>query len=148
MVSAEGTVLTSRQLAVLERREADESQPAIAADIDTTVANVSTIESAARENVEEAKRTVELVRTLRSSVHFTVESGAMFEEIVDKIYDEGDRADISITHTRPELQSMLFESLETHARGDQVETAIEIGIETDGSVEVYPNQSMDTTRMR
>lgn len=142
MVSAEGTVLTDRQLTILERREAGESQATIAADIETTVANVSAIETAARTNVEKAKRTAELVRTLRTSVHFTIPSGSSFEDIVDEIYDEGDRAGITIKHSRPELQSILFESLETHAQGDQLETAVEVGIGTDGSVEVYPGQPL------
>jgi len=142
MVSAERTVLTDRQVAILERREAGESQAAIAADIETTVANVSAIETAARENVEKAKRTVELARTLRAPVHFTVPSGLSFEDIVDEIYDKGDKAGITIKHSRPELQSILFESLKTHARGDQIETAVEVGIKTDGSIEVYPDQSM------
>jgi len=143
MVSAEGTVLTDRQLSILERREAGESQAAIAADIETTVANVSAIETAARENVEKAERTVELARALRSAVNFTVPSGSTFEDIIDGIYNEGDRSGISIKYTRPELQSILFESLETYARGDQLETAIEVGVRTNGTVEVYPARSLD-----
>ena len=140
---ASANVLTRRQAEVLALRERGVAQAAIAERLGTSRANVSSVESSARENVEKAERTVELARALRSAVNFTVPSGSTFEDIIDGIYNEGDRSGISIKYTRPELQSILFESLETYARGDQLETAIEVGVRTNGTVEVYPARSLD-----
>jgi Tfx family DNA-binding protein len=136
MPTAEGTVLTDRQVEVLELREQGYTQPEIAAQLGTTDANVSAIERAARENVEKARETLQLVESLQSPVQFTVPAGTEFETLVDEVYAQGDDADITIAHRRPELYAHLYEKLQSHSSQNQLRDATEVGITEDGEVTV------------
>lgn len=137
MVSADETVLTERQVEVLGLREQGLTQQEVADELGTTDANVSAIERAATTNVEKARRTLDLVRTLRTPVQFTVPSGASFDDLTEEIYSRGDEAGIKIAYSRPELYTHLYGRLESHISGDQLETAVEIGLAEDGDVEVF-----------
>jgi DNA-binding protein, Tfx family len=63
MVSAESTTLTERQVEVLELREQGQTQQELADHFGTTDSNISAIERAAEQNIEKARRRLELVRT-------------------------------------------------------------------------------------
>ncbi len=139
MVSAEETVLTDRQVEVLELREQGHTQQEVADRIGTTDANVSAIERAAEANIEKARRTVELTRALRAPVRFSVPAGLDFETLVEEIYERGDDADIPVAYERPELHSHLYEILGDYATGDRLETSVDIGLTADGDIEVFPD---------
>lgn len=141
MADAEQTVLTDRQLEVLERRSEGATQREIAERLGTTAANVSAIERAAEENIEKAKKTVEVARMIGSPVRFRVESGERFDDIVDEIYQRADTADIHLGKPRPEMSAYLYSSLQDHANQYQVGVPVEIGITTKGSVEVVRVES-------
>lgn len=141
MVTAEETVLTARQVEVLELREQGYTQQEVADRIGTTDANVSAIERSAETNIEKARRTVELARTLRAPVRFSVPAGLTFEELVDEVYERGDDADIPVAYERPELHTVLYETLESYAMGDRLETPVDIGLTADGNIEVFPESS-------
>lgn len=141
MVSTEDTSLTDRQLEVLELRQQGHTQKEVAEMLGTTDANVSAIERAAEENVEKARKTLELVRTINAPSQFTASQGTEFDALIDEVYTQGNQADIKIAYCRPELYTHLYGSLEDHVNDGQLETTVEIGLTTDGDVQVFSADS-------
>ena len=139
MVETEETFLTARQVEVLELREQGYTQREVADQIGTTDSNVSALERAASENVEKARRTLELAQTIRSPGRFTVESGITFEALVERIYEVGDETGVKIEYPRPELYGWLYDELEPHADENVLETAVSVTVTNDGNVMVDPD---------
>jgi len=137
MVSADATILTDRQLEVLEFRERGFTQREVAEQLDTTASNVSAIERAAEQNVTKARRTLELVRTVRSPVQFRVSPGTTFDDLVASVYAHADEAGIKIAHCRPELYTHLYGILEDCTQQNELATPVDIGITNDGEVQVF-----------
>jgi hypothetical protein len=103
----------------------------------TTDSNVSAVERAAEQNVEKARRTLELVRTIRSPMRFTVPAGTPFDDVVGEVYSRGDEAGVSVAYCRPELYAHLYGALEGHTSENRLETPVEVGLTDDGEVRVY-----------
>ena len=137
MVSARATILTDRQVEVLELRERGLTQRAVAERLGTTASNVSAVERAAEENVEKARHTLELVRTIRSPVRFSVPPGTEFDALVSAVYDRGDEAGIPVAYCRPELYAHLYGAVEAHTDRNQLVAEIEVGLTSDGDVRIY-----------
>lgn len=137
MVDTDATILTDRQVTVLERRERGATQRAIADELGTTASNVSAIERAAEANVEKARRTLELVRTLRAPVQFTVDAGKSFDELVSAVYDHGDSAGVKVAYCRPELYTHLYGLLAEVTDANQLTQSVTIGLTDGGAVKVY-----------
>jgi Tfx family DNA-binding protein len=129
------TVLTERQVEVLELREEGRTQKQVAEELGTTPSNVSAIERAATANVEKARRTLELVRTLRAPVRFRVEQGTSFESVVEAVYERGDEIGVKISYCTPELYSHLYTHLRDVVDNNQLLVGVEIGITEDGDVQ-------------
>lgn len=144
MVSTQSTTLTDRQVEVLELREAGRTQQEVAELLGTTASNVSAVERAAKRNVRKARRTLELLGTIRSPVRFTVEAGRSFDELVDRVYREGDAAGIAVDYCRPELYSHLFGRLEEQTRRNQLLVPVEIGLDRSGDVTLFPADEADS----
>jgi Tfx family DNA-binding protein len=137
MARTEGTVLTDRQLEVLDLRERGHTQKEVAERLGTTDANVSAVERAAEDNVEKARRTLELVRTLRAPVQFTLPPGTSFDELVDEIYTRGDEAGVKVAYCRPELYTHLYGQLEEHTTRNNLDGPVRIGLTEAGEVKVF-----------
>lgn len=137
MVAVDATTLTERQVEVLELREQGRTQREVAERLGTTNSNVSAVERAAEQNVEKARRTLELVRTLRSPVRFDVEPGTSFDELVTAVYDHADEAGIKIDYCRPELYTHLYGALDGCTRQNELTSTIDVGITNDGDVRVF-----------
>lgn len=140
MISAESTILTDRQIEVLNLRERGLTQQEVAEEFDTTGSNVSAIERAAENNVEKARRTLELVRTIRSPIQFSVSPGTSFDDLVASVYAHGDEAGIKIAYCRPELYTHLYGVLEEYTNQNELKTTIDVGITTDGEVRVFTEE--------
>ena len=137
MVSAEATTLTERQVEVLELREEGRTQREVAEVLGTTDSNVSAVERAAEQNVEKARRTLELLRTIRSPVRFTADAGTYFGDLVEEVYARGDEAGIKVDYCTPELYAHLYGALEDHTDDSRLQTTVEIGLTEDGEVKVF-----------
>jgi len=137
MVDPRATNLTDRQVEVLELREGGRTQQEVAEVLGTTDSNVSAVERAAEENVEKARRTLELVRTLRAPVQFTASPGTSFEALIDRVYSRGDAAGIKVAYCRPELYTHLYGLLEDVTDDNQLVAAVRIGLTEDGEVKVF-----------
>lgn len=140
MVSTEETMLTARQVEVLELRQQGYTQQEVADQLGTTDANVSAIERAAEDNVVKARRTLELLRTIRAPAQFTVPTGTEFDTLVDRVYAEGDDAGIKIGYCRPELYAHLYGLLETVTQENRLTTDVTVGLATEGEVKVFTGQ--------
>jgi Tfx family DNA-binding protein len=140
MVSAESTTLTERQVEVLELREEGYTQREVAEKLGSTGSNVSAIERAAERNVEAARRTLRLVRTIRTPVRITVEAGTTFDDLVDIVYDRGDEAGTQIDYCRPELYAHLFGRLEGHTTRNRLDESVTLGVTREGEVTVFAGE--------
>ena len=137
MTSAESTTLTERQVEVLELREQGQTQQEVADRLGTTDSNISAIERAAEQNVEKAHRTLELIRTVRSPVQFSVSPGTSFDDLVASVYSHADEAGIKIAYCRPELYTHFYGVLEECTNQNELTTTIDVGITNEGEVRVY-----------
>ena len=140
MVAAESTTLTERQVEVLELREEGLTQREVAERLGTTGSNVSAIERAAERNVEQARRTLGLIRTIRSPVRLTAEAGTTFDDLIDTVYERGDEDGVKIGYCRPELYAHLFGRLEPHTSRNRLDTEVEIGLTREGEVKVFVDE--------
>lgn len=137
MIDASSTILTERQVEVLELRLDGLTQHEVADKLGTTDANISAIERAAEANVDKARQTLHLMRILRSSTRFSAPAGTEFEDLVDKVFAHADRAGIRIGYTRPNLYAHLYQELEAHTRHNQLNTDADIGLTRAGEVQVF-----------
>jgi len=131
------TFLTERQREVLVLRHEGKTQREIADEFGTSAANVSMIESTAEENVEKARRTVELAKYIRTPNRVDVEPGDHIDDVVGTVYDMGDVQGVKIEYSRPELYSHIYTSLSELFEGEHFDASVGIGITDDGSVEFY-----------
>ncbi|TKX78399.1 Tfx family DNA-binding protein [Halorubrum sp. SD626R] len=140
MVAADSTTLTERQVEVLELRERGHTQQEVADRLGTTDSNISAIERAAEQNVEKARRTLELVRTIRSPVQFSVSPGTSFDDLVASVYAHGDEAGIKIAYCRPELYTHLYGALDGCTNQNELEATIDVGLTTEGEVRIFTGE--------
>lgn len=133
----DGTFLTERQKRVLVMRQEGMTQREIAEEFGTSAANVSMIETAAEENIEKARRTVELAKYIRTPRRVDVEPGDHIEEVVETVYDMGDVQGVKIEYSKPELYSHIYTTLSDLFDGERFESSVGIGINADGTVEFY-----------
>lgn len=144
-VPVDDTFLTERQVEVLSLRSDGLTQREIAERLGTSVANVSSVETAGRRNVESAKRTLVLAGLLRAPTRVSAEAGTDLRDLLDRIYDRADEAGTRIAYTEPELSTHLQAELGHHLDGRELRTDVEIGITDDGDVDVLPSPVTDQT---
>ena len=137
MSSTASTTLTDRQVEVLELREQGHTQQEVADQLGTTDSNISAIERAAEQNIEKARRTLELVRTIRSPIQFSVSLGTSFDDLVASVYSHADEAGVKIAYCRPELYTHLYGVLEECTNQNELKTTIDVGITNQGEVRVF-----------
>jgi Tfx family DNA-binding protein len=132
----EGSVLTRRQAEVLALRERGLTQAAIADRLGTSRANVSGVESSARENVEKARETVAFVSALAAPVRVEIAAGTDLYDVPGMVYDACDAAGVKVNHTAPDLMRIVSEAAADAVRGRKVHRDLLVGVTTDGTVEV------------
>lgn len=135
--AVEASGLTERQVEVLELRERGLTQQEVADRLGTTASNVSRVESAAERNIRKARRTLEVARLVRAPVAIEVEPGTAFDDLVDTVYERADDAGLKLEYCVPELYSHLYTHLEEVADGNEIRARVEVGLTTDGDVDVY-----------
>lgn len=136
--AADGTSLTARQAEVLMLRREELTQSAIADKLGTSVANVSAVESAGRENIERARRTLILAYRLAAAHWFTANRGTHLRELVEDVYAHGDAVDVKVTFSHPELSAFLHVQFQDRLDGRRLMVPVALGITPDGSVLTEP----------
>ena len=145
MVETHGTILTDRQAEVLTLRERGHTQQEVAEQLGTTGSNVSAVERAAAANVEKARRTLDVVQTIRSPVQFTLPTDTSFDALVTQVYAHGDDAGIKIDYCRPELYAHLYGLLEASTEANRLAATTTIG---DGRSTVSGKSTVNTPSTR
>ncbi|SEH12977.1 hypothetical protein SAMN04487967_1067 [Natronorubrum sediminis] len=133
---AETSVLTERQAQVLALRERDESQADIADALGTSRANVSSIESSARENLEKAHETVEFAEALRAPVRVSVPEGTDLYDVPQLVYEACDDQGVKVGHTAPDLMKVVSDAAGSAVSGREVAASLLVGVTADGTVRV------------
>ena len=132
------TFLTERQVQVLTLRSQGLTQREIADRLGTSVSNISSIETAARNNIHAARQTLNLARLLQTTVRFRAAAGPDLRDVVDTIYKQVDATGQKVNYTDPELATHLHSLLDTQLDGRKLTTTVTIGITNDGDVVAYP----------
>lgn len=128
------TFLTDRQAEILTLRHEGLTQREIADQLETTIPNISAIERAARDNIDRARRTVDLAERIETDVWIEQAAGAHLRDIVDAIYEAGDEAGVKVTFSDPELAAYLHVELRDRLEGRRLTASVDIGITADGGV--------------
>lgn len=133
---AETNVLTRRQAEVLVLREADVPQAEIAEELGTSRANVSSVESSARENVAKARETVAFADVLDAPVRLTVEAGTDLYDVPNLVYSACDDAEVKVNRTAPDLMKLIGDAAGDAVRGRAVQRDIVVTVTGNGEVRV------------
>lgn len=133
---ADRSVLTRRQAEVLALRERNVRQADIAELLGTSRANVSSVESSARDNVEKARETVAFAEALSAPVRIEIAAGTDLYDVPDRVYDACDDAEVKVNHTAPDLMKLVSDDAGGAVQGREVVAPILIGITSTGAVRV------------
>jgi Tfx family DNA-binding protein len=132
----EESVLTRRQAEVLVLRERGIRQAKIASMLGTSRANVSSVESSARRNVEKARETVAFAEALTAPVQVPVSEGTDLYDVPKQVYDACDDAGVKVNRTAPELMKAVSDAAGDAIQGREVRESLLVGVGTDGRVQV------------
>jgi Tfx family DNA-binding protein len=132
----EESVLTRRQAEVLALRERDVRQSTIADRLGTSRANVSSIESRARKNVEKARETVAFAEALTAPVRVEVDTDTDLYDVPRLVYDACDAAGVKVNYTAPDLMKLVSDEAGEAVEGREVQAPLLVGVTTDGTVRV------------
>ena len=142
---AETSVLTHRQAQVLALRERGVSQADIADALGTSRANVSSVESSARENLEKARETVAFAEALRAPVRVRVPAGTDLYDVPQLVYDACDEKGVKVDHTAPDLMKVVSDAAGSAVSGREVAMPLIVGVTSDGMVRVrHQNREAET----
>ncbi|AOW79325.1 DNA binding protein, Tfx family [Halodesulfurarchaeum formicicum] len=130
------SVLTRRQAEVLALRERGLPQAAIADELGTSRANVSKVETSARDNIEKARETVAFAETLQAPVQIDVDPGTDLYEVPDLVYDGCDDAGVKVPYSAPEVMKLVSEAAGDAIAGREVKQHILVGVTSDGTMRV------------
>jgi Tfx family DNA-binding protein len=133
---AETNVLTRRQAEVLALRERGMRQRDIADRLGTSRANVSNVETSARENITSARETVAFAEAVGSPVRVEIPAGTDLFDVPTLVYDACDEAEMKVQHTAPELMTVISDAASDAVQGRAVHNPLLIGVTDDGEVHV------------
>ncbi|RLM56396.1 Tfx family DNA-binding protein [Halobellus sp. Atlit-31R] len=133
---ADESVLTRRQAEVLVLREQGIRQSRIASMLGTSRANVSSVESSARQNVEKARETVAFAEALTAPVQVSVEAGTDLYDVPKQVYDACDEAGVKANRTAPELMKSVSDAAGDAIQGREVRESLLVGVTSGGRVQV------------
>lgn len=132
----EENVLTRRQAEVLALRKQGLSQATIAERLGTSRANVSSVESSAKANIEKARETVAFADALHAPVRVEVDGDTDLYDVPARVYAACDEAGVKVNQSAPELMKRISSAAGDAIVGREVKQAIVVGVTTDGVVRV------------
>jgi len=133
---ADTNVLTRRQAEVLALREQDIPQAEIAESLGTSRANVSSVESSARENISKARETVAFADALTAPVRLSIERGTDLYDVPNRVYSACDDADVKVSRTAPDLMKLIGDAAGDAVQGRAVQREITVTVTNGGKVTV------------
>lgn len=128
------SVLTRRQAEVLVLRERGYKQSAIAEQLGTSRANVSSIEASARENVKKARETVRFAELISPPVHVEIPAGTDLYDVPELVFETCDDEDVKVSHSAPELMRTIREAAERAIENQRIKIPLFVNVTGDGKV--------------
>ena len=132
----ETSVLTRRQAEVLVLREQGLRQITIADILGTSRANVSSVESSARENVAKAEETVSFAAAMAAPVQVRVERGTDLYDVPSMIFDACDAAEVKVSRTAPEVLQLVTDAASVAVDGRLVSETFTVDVTPEGQLQV------------
>ncbi|MCX6700891.1 MAG: Tfx family DNA-binding protein [Methanomicrobiales archaeon] len=126
--------LTDRQKEVLRYRKQGLTHQKIADIINTTNANVCTIEKSARENITRAKETIRFLYTLDASHLCSIQAGKDQFEVPRFIYAEADKRGIKVRYDTVSLINKIRAAAPERFKAGVVIENIDVYIVEDGEL--------------
>lgn len=111
MVNINETHLTRRQFEVFKRRREGKSLTEIAEELGTSRSNISSIARIAELNVERARNTLKLIKTIDWPIAIDVKAGSNVYDVSDEVFRKADEKGISISRNYSELVRLITEML-------------------------------------
>ncbi|RLG59328.1 MAG: transcriptional regulator [Candidatus Hydrothermarchaeota archaeon] len=130
---AKESFLTEKQIKVLELRAKGYTQEQIAKILGTSRVNVTILEKKAKENVEKARKTIELFESL-TPIKVTIKKDANIFEIPQIIFSEADKHGIEIVYNSTSIIGMVRRSAGDKIFGNRVIRDFEILILRSGKI--------------
>ena len=127
-------LLTDRQKEVLRYRKQGLTQQQIADIIQTSKANVCTIEKSAVENIRRARETLDFLYTLDATHLCTINAGMDLLDVAPFIYREAEKIGIKGKNDTISLINKVRESTPERFRARHVREAIEVYINDEGDL--------------
>lgn len=129
-------VLTRRQAEVLTLRERGLSQSEIAERLGTSRANVSSIESSARENIQKSRETIAFAEALQAPVRVRIDAGTDLYDVPDRVYDACDDANVKVTQSAPDLMKAVSDAAGDAVIGREVTAPLAVSVTTNRDINV------------
>jgi Tfx family DNA-binding protein len=127
-------LLTDRQKEVLRYRKAGLTQQEIAEMINTSKANVCTIEKSAYENVKRARETIEFIHTLDAQRLCCIERGTDLIHAAEFIFDEAGKMNIKVIYNTLEVCDRIKEQVPDSYRDRKLRAEVGVYIKENGDL--------------
>lgn len=127
-------LLTDRQKEVLRYRKQGLTQQQIADIINTSKANVCTIEKSAMENIKRAKETLEFLYTLDATHLCIIPAGTDLLEVASIIYREAEKLGIKVRYDTISLINKMRETTPERFKARFVKENIDVYINEEGEL--------------
>jgi Tfx family DNA-binding protein len=132
----ETSALTRRQAEVLALRERGAAQSDIAERLGTSRANISKVESSARENVAKARETVAFSEALLAPVQVEIDSGTDLYDVPDMVYEACDEANVKVPLSAPEVMKAVSDAGGEQVSNQEVRVPLLVTVTGDGDLQV------------
>jgi Tfx family DNA-binding protein len=132
----ETNALTRRQAEVLALRERGAAQSEIAERLGTSRANISKVESSARENVAKARETVAFSEALLAPVQVEIEPNTDLYDVPDMVYDACDEANVKVSLSAPDVLKTVSEAAGDGVTDQTVRVPLLVTVTGDGDLRV------------
>ena len=128
------TFLTEAQLRVLKFRIKGLTQAEIARKLNTTRANVSILESRARENIERAGRTLKLAEKLKAPVVISIKQGDDILQIPKRIFRAADTAKIKVHQGTADIVARINQEAGEKIHGRSATKSFDVALTSEGEI--------------
>jgi hypothetical protein len=129
--------LTDKQIEILKLKKKGLSQADIARKLKTTRGNICIIEGTAQKNIEKAKNTLKLYKTLEAPVWVTIASGMDIYEVPGMLFKEADKKHIKVAVDSAMVIVKIKTEVPDKVRGRITLNEIDISSDEVGNITVY-----------
>lgn len=129
-----GSLLTDRQVRVLELRSKGCSQQEVADIMGTTRSNISIMEKRAHQNITRAKRTLLQWKMIQAPISVKIPAGADLFDLPSRIFDAADEKGIQLPVTSTDIIYQLRIKAPLISKKRAISREIEIFVTREGDV--------------